>query len=529
MKSSLLDRSILATPEQALEFVTNILESSTEYSLIATDLDGTILLWNEGARRLYQYEPEEVIGRLNATQLNSPDETRDTQELFVSTLRDGKWEGTLRRRRKTGEEFVARAALTPRLDAARQPIGFLIISSDVSEETRVTAQLETANRELREQIAQRQNAENALLHAHKELELRARGLEQSALQMKLLTEMSELLQSCVSSEEARGVAQQALQKFFPWESGTIYLNSEFGGMVESFASWNSAIRTSKETFEPQECWALRRGRPHIIGDDESATRCIHVLNKDQGGSICVPMIGQGQSLGVFHVSWEATGPAQDPGRAEDRVRLALALADTLALAVSNVRLREALKEQTIRDPLTRLYNRRYLEDSLGREVSRAKRAGTSIGIIMLDVDNFKQFNDSFGHPIGDRLLRALGDYLKARVRPGDIPSRYGGEEFTLILPEASMEIVRERAESLREGFSQIPLHLGTAVAKIPQALSLSCGVAIFPEHGTTAEEILRAADEALYQAKRAGKNRVVIAAGSANAPALAAREQAHLV
>ena len=113
------------------------------------------------------------------------------------------------------------------------------------------------------------------------------------------------------------------------------------------------------------------------------------------------------------------------------------MAETIALAVSNVRLREALREQTIRDPLTRLYNRRYLEDSLNREISRARRAGSSVGIIMIDIDNFKLFNDSLGHPMGDQLLCSLGTYLNARVRPEDIPSRLGGDEFTVLLSGAS--------------------------------------------------------------------------------------------
>ncbi len=375
-----------------------------------------------------------------------------------------------------------------------------------------TTQLESANCELRDQIAERRNVEIALLEAHNELKVRAIEMEQTTAEMKLLVEMGELLQSCVNSEEARQVTEQCLQKLFPGDAGIVYLSREFGGMVETFARWNSTNLNSKETFEPSECWGLRRGRPHITTDLTSATKCAHLQAAMEGGSICVPMMGQGQSLGVLHVVWTGSGSTQGVPRAESRENLAIAVADTMALALANVRLREKLKEQTIRDPLTQLYNRRYLEDSLNREISRARRAGANIGIIMIDVDNFKQFNDSFGHPMGDELLRALGTYLKAHVRPEDIPSRYGGEEFTLILPGASCEIVRNRAETLRHGFRGMPPNPRLGSDGIQGTISLSFGVAVFPEHGANVEGVLGAADEALYRAKVGGRYCVVVAA-----------------
>jgi diguanylate cyclase (GGDEF)-like protein len=196
---------------------------------------------------------------------------------------------------------------------------------------------------------------------------------------------------------------------------------------------------------------------------------------------------------------------------------AIGLAEMLAMTLANVRLRDKLKEQSIRDPLTRLYNRRYLEDSLLREISRARRAGSKIGVMMVDVDNFKQFNDSFGHLTGDELLRALGVYLKSYVRPEDIPSRYGGEEFTLVLPGASSEIMRARAETLRKGFRCIPLDRAPSLDKGQRTISLSLGVAVFPDNAQSVEGLLRAADEALYQVKMDGKDRVVVSANGAPA------------
>ena len=143
MRSNLFDSSILATAQQAVEFVSNILESSTEYSLIGEDLDGKILLWNEGARRLYGYEPEEVVGKANSSILHAPEDVAagKPRELLDAALRDGKWEGTIRRRRKNGQQFTARVVITPRLDSSRKAIGFLLISKDISDEIRLTEEL----------------------------------------------------------------------------------------------------------------------------------------------------------------------------------------------------------------------------------------------------------------------------------------------------------------------------------------------------------------------------------------------------
>jgi PAS domain S-box-containing protein len=382
------DGAIAATNEEALALIHSVLEASTEYAIVATDMDRIVVLWNEGARRLYGYESVEAVGKLNISEIYLSEDIANgrMREMFDGALRDGRWSGPVRKRRKNDEQVVVRAMITQRLDASSTTIGYLLISRDMSDELRLAAELETTNRELRAQMTQRQKAEADLSQAHQEEILRTRTLEQVSSQLKLLAEMSDLLQSCADSDEARQVTQRSLEKFFPNESGVIYLNQLIGSSLQTFVSWNNANLMSKENFEPNECWALRRGRPHVISPDNAAIRCAHFHNKQEGGSICVPMSGKGQPLGIFHLAWTENESAQDGSR--DRKRLAEMVADTIALAVSNVRLREALKDQTIRDPLTRLYNRRYLDDSLNREVSRARRAETTIGIIMIDLDNF---------------------------------------------------------------------------------------------------------------------------------------------
>jgi len=167
-----------------------------------------------------------------------------------------------------------------------------------------------------------------------------------------------------------------------------------------------------------------------------------------------------------------------------------------------------LREQSVRDYLTGLFNRRYMEETLERELLRASRKKLSLGMIMLDVDDFKQFNDTYGHAAGDEILRELGSLLLRQVRGEDIACRYGGDEFILIMPDATREVTRERAELVCESARMIHSQFeGRAL----EAVTLSLGVAVFPDHGSTSTGILRAVDAALYRAKHEGRGRVVVA------------------
>jgi len=187
---------------------------------------------------------------------------------------------------------------------------------------------------------------------------------------------------------------------------------------------------------------------------------------------------------------------------------ACAVAEYIGLALSNLALRQSLQIQARHDPLTDLFNRRYMEEALEREVRRAERSGRPMGVVMADLDHFKRYNDTLGHEAGDRLLVALAECLRAQVRAGDIVCRYGGEEFLIILPEASLELLTQRAEELRASVGR-QLHELSIEGMPPVTMSL--GVACFPMHARDASELVCAADEALYRAKRAGRDRVEIA------------------
>jgi len=230
-------------------------------------------------------------------------------------------------------------------------------------------------------------------------------------------------------------------------------------------------------------------------------RCKHAQHTPS--YVCIPMMAQGETLGILHIRELSPTPVID----ETGMRLAITVGDQLSLALANLRLRDELRQQAIRDPITKLFNRRYMEETLIREMSRAQRNNQPLSVIMIDIDHFKEFNDTFGHEAGDLVLQSLAKFLSTRVRGSDVACRYGGEEFTLILPSATLELARKRAEQIREGIQSIQVKYG---GQTLGPITLSLGVAVFPDHGVTGEAILQLADAALYRAKQTGRNRVVI-------------------
>jgi diguanylate cyclase (GGDEF)-like protein len=221
----------------------------------------------------------------------------------------------------------------------------------------------------------------------------------------------------------------------------------------------------------------------------------------------MPVHGQGQILGLFHIAVEINARSRRPAR-NDEQRLR-AMTDRVGPALANLKLRDALREMALRDGLTGLYNRRYLEDALNRELHRAERSGKPVSVVMIDIDHFKHFNDKFGHDAGDFVLSALARAIMKSIRPSDMACRYGGEELVVVLPEANLECARERAEQMRLLIRDTNLtHLGQTLP----APTASLGVAVYPANGSKPADLLKSADHALYRAKHEGRDRVCVAA-----------------
>ncbi|OAX88014.1 histidine kinase [Xanthomonas nasturtii] len=354
---------------------------------------------------------------------------------------------------------------------------------------------------LMRELRHRGQAERLAAQANRELGDSIGALQRSTADLNLLSRYTGLLQSCISAEEALLVSSRTLASLLPGVAGSVYLLRASQDRAEAISHWGEPLVQSAPHLLPEHCWALRRGQPHIIEDLGRDALCAHIEEPAPGTYVttaCLPMSAQGTQLGFLFLSCPGTGPMP-------RLEIAEAAAEQLSLALSNLRLRESLRRQSIRDALTGLYNRRYLEESLSHELARCARRGLPLSVLMLDVDHFKQFNDSQGHAGGDLLLAAVGELLLTRLRAEDVACRYGGEEFTVILPEADGEEALRVAEQIRGHIAALAVSDG---ARSLPKVTASIGVASFPADGEQGASLIQKADAALYRAKHAGRNRI---------------------
>jgi diguanylate cyclase (GGDEF)-like protein len=312
-----------------------------------------------------------------------------------------------------------------------------------------------------------------------------------------------LLAGSDSAEELYQVAESVCRLLFPHASGAIYRIRSSRTLAERVAAW-SWPDDSPLQLEPSDCRALRSGRPLFYDGTEEGVACAHTLRiaVPVRRSLCLPLAAQGEMLGILQLAQFGEGPRGPiPGRDHDSAQL---VAEQLGMAIANLQLRETLRYQSIRDSLTGLHNRRYLEETLARELERSLRAGRPLSLALLDVDHFKRFNDTHGHAAGDRALQSVADVLKRGIRGSDVACRFGGEEFVLLFPDMPGEVAVARVDALRHELERRP----AATRDAGQALTFSAGVACAPADGRDGEALLRAADAALYRAKSGGRNRV---------------------
>lgn len=353
-------------------------------------------------------------------------------------------------------------------------------------------------------ITERKQAQEQLQQANAQLTSWVKELEERNRDIALLGKLSDILQACLTFDEVYKATVTLVKHLFPEVSGGVFVLSSSKNYVEAVATWGSSNFDSKTLFSPDECWALRRGRSHLVEVCDCGLECNHIFPDSSSIEyLCIPMMAQGEALGILYLSSQQAGLFT-----QARQQIALTVAQHIGLALAKLKLYEALQQQSIRDPLTGLFNRRYLEESLEREIKRATRASKSLAIIMLDVDYFKRFNDTFGHEAGDVVLRELGTFIQKQIRGSDIACRYGGEELVLLLPEASLEVATTRAEAIREGVKNLLIKYHRQPLG---AITVSLGVACYPDDGSTGEDVIRAADEALYRAKQLGRDCVVTA------------------
>jgi len=361
------------------------------------------------------------------------------------------------------------------------------------------------------------SAENELRSANLKLSGWANHLEQRLKEITLLGEMDDLLQLRVSATQTYGVLAHFTAKLFGEDSGALRLFRPETKLLETAVIWG-ADPPPVRSFPSDDCNAVRAACP--VDTFEGAAPCAHITAPSRMKSLCMPVLGQSEVLGLLELKLaepvrvtsdanvDVNGDAHsDSSRSAVAIRHRAAIvAEHFGRALVSLRQRENLLIETVRDPLTGLFNRRYLEESLEREMNRAASSRRPLSIIMLDVDHFKAFNDTHGHAAGDAMLSALSKMLQARTCQGDIACRYGGEEFLLILPEAPLEVAWQRAEQLRTEALRLCVKLESIELR---PVTLSLGVAAFPKHGATPRELLACADSHLYLAKNTGRDRVI--------------------
>jgi diguanylate cyclase (GGDEF)-like protein len=346
----------------------------------------------------------------------------------------------------------------------------------------------------------RQRTESQILETNRNLERSIELLQEQADESNLLTTSRDELQLCVTLPEVYESAKNGFARLIPQTSGALCMLNNSRNVLETVSSWGEP--EMEDCIAPGACCGMRSGQPRWRQPSGSEINCTHFATQAPAYYICVPVVAHGDTLGLLYIQCK-----DEAGMQSVRLRLGgmRQLTQLTGMAVASMKLRIKLENQSIRDPLTSLFNRTFMEIALERELSRAVRRKSMIAVMMLDVDHFKLFNDTHGHAAGDAVLKAVAEVCQNTVRSEDIVCRYGGEEFTMILPDMTVEAAGDRAESIRRAIEALRVR-GDRVSY--GDVTASIGVALYPDDGMTAEVLLRKADLALYRAKQQGRNQV---------------------
>ena len=325
-------------------------------------------------------------------------------------------------------------------------------------------------------------------------------------EISLIGQMARALEAPISSKETTDIICNYCSKLLPHTSGVLYLFRNSRDLLIKEGQWGSPLCT-EEVLEPKDCWALRRGQPHKVREmgDLMCPHC-QTMPLHPHGTFCLPLMAQGEVLGLIYIESLASEQPTNQSLNQHEEELAITVSEQVALGLSNVKLREVLHQQSIIDPLTGLFNRRYMDETLRRELARAARKSVPLSIILLDIDHFKSVNDTYGHDAGDVVLRSIAHSIQAVVRDSDVVCRFGGEEFVLLLSECDKEAALKRAEKVLVDMRLLDVWHGTQqIGRV----TASIGISTFPEDGADIESLFQAADQAMYTAKNTGRDRIV--------------------
>jgi len=340
------------------------------------------------------------------------------------------------------------------------------------------------------------------------LKLRYQKLKQQVQaqtsELLLLQEFGTLLTLSKSFSDIEQVLGKFSQMLLYHDAGRISIIRSSRNLSEIKMSWGLKDWFELGHYPLDDCWALRKGYIHPQGPYDKLIRCYHDADTvSEFNTICIPLVAQGETLGVMHVRRDNLN---DEFSESDR-QMATSLAEPVALAIANLQLRDNLRNQAIKDSLTGLFNRRYFSETAEKELARAVKQQSPMAILMIDIDFFKKLNDSFGHDAGDTALKVFGGLLATLTHNENIACRMGGEEFLILLSDTNADKAQNFANNLRLKIKALKIvNNGINIGPI----SASIGVAIFDNDGKDINDLVKLADQALYQAKETGRDKVVL-------------------
>lgn len=454
-------------------------------AVLVTDLANDIVWVNTGFERMFGHRLENIIGQPARGLLDGPDTDPAARDKVLRAI-EGRETLTvdILHYSASGEPIWVDKTLTPIFDENGNHTHHMSINRDISKRRK----MEEKTREVMANEEQRQH------------------------ERKLLSQVSEWLYSAKSLEELLKVVQKSMYTLIPESEGQLYIYSNSRDTLDLETCWGD--HEPHKHIDAEDCWALRRGRAYSYGTRAIEFPCTHVEGEDTP-YFCLPIIAHGETIGLLHLAFSAFDRSIMSREMvetflQQRWELGLLCAEQISLAVANVQLRQELMDQSVRDPLTSLWNRRWFLDAAHKEIGRARRQGSPLSLISLDVDHFKKFNDHHGHDAGDIVLREVGALMREVFTPPLAPCRLGGEEFVALLPGLDHTAALEIADRFRIALSELELAYGDG--KLPR-ITTSAGVTSYPASGDHVADMLKHADLALYRAKDQGRNRVVSALG----------------
>ena len=474
----LYSSNLLSDLKRSEESFRNTLENAPIGMAIVSP-GGNCIHTNYTLQEILGYSNDELCNK-NMLEITYPDDVSMTKDALNKLMQGQLRISHLETRyiRKDGSVIWGMVSATLIRDEQGEPINFIIQMKDVSDRV----QNEEKMRQLNEKTIETLNELKLLEHDE-----------------NLLNKLNRSLQICITTEEAYPRINLIAQDLFPDLSGGLSIYNKTINQMETVLQWGKEQLLPKK-FLPIDCFSIRESATNVVDNPNKSVPCSHYVTPPRGGYMALPLMVQNELIGVIHLL-----APQGRRLTQHQQDMANSFGNIVKLAIANINLRLTLSELSLHDPLTNLYNRRYLNDVLSRELIRLAREKKTLCVAMLDIDNFKKFNDTYSHLAGDELLKAIGKLLIGNFRGSDISVRFGGEEFVVVLLDTTLNHAVNKMEALREKIKTVSIYFK---GNLLNNVTISIGVAEAPTQGASIEDIIKSADHALYAAKQAGKDKV---------------------